>query len=126
VLTTLKDPERVPAAASKKKRARQKPDNSIMKSESGKKWTLLSDSATSTGADVSVVPIPSFAVVIGREGLYADGTIAHVGSLTDTVVMFIEEHTPGKWHNVGYGLVDGALVTAWAVREFEVGGPKPV
>ena len=126
MLTTLKDPKRVPAVASKKKRARQKPDNNTIKSESGKEWTLLPDSMTSTGADVSVVPIPSFAVVIGREERYADATMAHVGSLTDTVVMFIEEHAPGKWHNVGYGLMDGALVAGWAVREFEVGGPKPV
>jgi hypothetical protein len=46
-------------------------------------------------------------------------------TLTDTVVMFVEEHAPGKWHNVGYGLVSRATIDGWEVMEFEVGGPHP-
>ena len=102
----------------KKKKARQELDKRTIKFESRKEWALLTDSAAST-IDADVV---TFAVVIGGHQCHKDPSLATARSLTGTVIMFIEEHSPGKWHNAEHGWVDGALVGGQGVRGW---GAKP-
>lgn len=102
-----------------------KPSKTTLKSESGEQWRVIPGSTAGLDVDSSGLS-PAFAAVIGKQEYYSDPTLGAWGNPTDTVVMFIEEHAPGKWHNVEYGLVAGASVEGWELNEFEVGGPEPI
>ncbi|RYP25810.1 hypothetical protein DL767_008269 [Monosporascus sp. MG133] len=75
----------------------------VIKSNSKQKWALRPDLEASPGHDIY------WAIAI-----------------ENTVVMFVKEHAPSRWHNTEYGLIEDALAVDWKHKEFQVGGPKPI
>ncbi|KAL6901156.1 hypothetical protein GGI43DRAFT_404158 [Trichoderma evansii] len=66
------------------------------------------------------------AVFVGRWVQYNNGAFAVMRNPRDHALMLIEEHKPGKFHNVGYVFVPEGIVKTgnWKEGVFEVGGPQ--
>lgn len=66
------------------------------------------------------------AVFIGRWEQYSNGAFGLTINPRDHALMLVEEHVPGRFHNVGYAFVaEGVVRTGgWKEGVFEVGGPE--
>lgn len=86
-------------------------------SDTAGKWEVLPQSSESGTHK---------AVLVGRWEQYNNGAFGLMYNPRDHALMLIEEHAPGRFHNVGYAFVPKEVVKTgdWKEGVFEVGGLK--
>ncbi|KAM0263737.1 hypothetical protein ACHAQJ_001052 [Trichoderma viride] len=87
----------------------------VLDSDTTGKWEVVSQGSGSHTA-----------VFIGRWEQYNNGAFGVMQNPWNHGLMLLEEHAPGKFHNVGYAFVKEEVVKTrvWKEGVFEVGGPN--